>query len=173
MPAIHVCPLSQIETIVTRCGASHLVSLINLGTPVARPAGIAADRHLFLGFNDIAEPQDGLTPPGEDHVEQLLAFAGGWDRARPLVIHCYAGISRSTAGAFVTLCGLFPAAEEQAIARALRAASPSATPNPRLVALADRLLGRDGRMVAAIENIGRGTLAFEGEPFAIEVAAFA
>jgi predicted protein tyrosine phosphatase len=52
---------------------------------------------------------------------------------------------------------------------ALRSASPTATPNARIVSLADRLLGRDGRMVAAIETIGRGVLATEGTPFRLDV----
>ena len=52
-------------------------------------------------------------------------------------------------------------ATRQSIAQALRRASPTATPNIRIVSLADRLLGRDGRMVAAIETIGRGEIALE------------
>jgi predicted protein tyrosine phosphatase len=84
-----------------------------------------------------------------------------------MVVHCYAGISRSTAGAFIAACALNPAREERAIARDLRRASPTATPNIRLVMLADRLLGRNGRMVSAIEGIGRGIAAVEADPFRI------
>ncbi|MGH7246599.1 MAG: tyrosine phosphatase family protein, partial [Pseudomonadota bacterium] len=79
--------------------------------------------------------------------------------------HCYMGISRSTASAFVSVCALNPQRDEQNIARALRHASPTATPNIRIVALADRLLGRQGRMIAAIESIGRGIVAQEAAPF--------
>ncbi|WP_275428021.1 hypothetical protein, partial [Enterobacter hormaechei] len=55
--------------------------------------------------------------------------------------------------------------DEAEIAADLRAKSPSATPNARLVAIADGLLRRDGRMIDAIARIGRGRDAFEGEPF--------
>ncbi len=92
------------------------------------PPRIEADRHLFIGVSDIVEPQDGHILPGEDHVERLLAFAGTWDRQRPMLIHCWAGISRSTAAAFITLCALRPERNEAALALALREASPSATP---------------------------------------------
>jgi predicted protein tyrosine phosphatase len=85
-------------------------------------------------------------------------------------MHCYAGISRSTAGAYVAACLLNPQREEHAIAQELRRASPTATPNPRIVALADRALGRDGRMSAAIDRIGRGVMAYEGDPFRLDVA---
>ena len=64
---------------------------------------------------------------------------------------------------------LHPAVDEAQLARRLRAASPSATPNIRLVGFADRLLGRDGRMVAAIESIGRGEAAYEGSPFVLHL----
>lgn len=165
MPSLHVSPLSKLDATVAACGARHLVSLINVGTRVERPAGIAEDRHLLLGLSDISQPLDGHVLAGEAHVERLLAFVRGWDRAAPLVIHCWAGISRSTAAAYITACALAPMRDEGAVAEALRAASPSATPNARLVALADAMLGRGGRMIRAIERIGRGADAFEGTPF--------
>jgi predicted protein tyrosine phosphatase len=56
------------------------------------------------------------------------------------------------------------------IARELRRVSPTATPNRRLVAIADDRLGRDGRMSAAIAAIGRGADCYEGAPFALEFA---
>jgi predicted protein tyrosine phosphatase len=116
---------------------------------------------------------DGYVAPGEAHVDRLLGFVDGWWRghgtASPLVVHCWAGISRSTAAAFITACAIHPGEDEDDLARELRRLSPSATPNLRLVALADRKLGRDGRMVAAIERIGRGRDAFEGEPFSLRL----
>ena len=165
MPFVTVCPLSQVAATVTATGASHLLSLINGDTPVPRPDAIAEENHLFLGMNDIVEPQDGMTLPGEQHVRDLLVFVAGWDRSRPMVVHCYAGISRSTAGAFIALCAARPDRDEAEIAARLRAASPTATPNARLVAIADTLLGRNGRMTSAIDAIGRGELATEGIPF--------
>lgn len=165
MPAIHVTPLSRLHDTVDRVGPSHLVTLINVATPVERPAAIPADRHLFIGVSDIAAPMDGHVLPAEEHVERLLAFVRAWDQARPLVIHCWAGISRSTAAAYIALLALRPERDEFATARLLREAAPSATPNPALVAVADRMLGRGGRMSEAIAGIGRGAEAFEGTPF--------
>ena len=95
----------------------------------------------------------------------------GWDRAAPLVVHCWAGISRSTAAAFVSVCALKPERDEHEIAWAIRRASPTATPNIRIVSFADAMLDRKGRMVAAIESIGRGTLADDGVPFRLPLTA--
>lgn len=171
MPRIVVCPLSHVPTSVSTHGASHLVTLIKDGTRVERPQSIAPERHLFLTFDDIVEPMEGMVPPAAKHAEALISFAGRWDQKRPMVVHCFAGISRSTAAAFITLCALRPERTETELARGLRLASPSATPNIRLVGFADELLERDGRMVAAINEIGRGETAFEGTPFVLPLAA--
>jgi predicted protein tyrosine phosphatase len=170
MSTLHVCPLSLLHTTVQETGASHIVTLISANTAVERPVCVSADRHLFIAVSDIAEPADGMILPGRTHVEQLLAFVRGWDRAAPMVIHCYAGISRSTAAAFITACALAPQSEEAVIAKRLRTASASATPNPRLVAVADRLLCREGRMVSAVAAIGRGEFASEGKPFSLAIS---
>jgi len=170
MPRIHVCPLARIDEIVGQTGARSLVTLLNPGTPVERPAAIAPERHLYIGVGDIVEELPGHVLPDETHVEALLGFVRAWDRAAPLLIHCFAGVSRSTAAAFIAACALAPARDEGEIARALRAASPTATPNARLVALADAALGRGGRMKDAIAAIGRGEECLEGVPFALELA---
>jgi predicted protein tyrosine phosphatase len=166
---IHVCPLSKVEETVAAAGAMRLISLLAEGTAMTRPASILEPHHLILSMHDIAEAREGMTLPGEAHVQTLLDFAGQWDRSRPLVVNCYAGISRSTASAYIIAAALAPGRDEAELANTLRRLSPSATPNPRLVAIADQLLGRDGRMVSAIEAIGRGAEAFEGTPFALSI----
>lgn len=170
MPRIHVCPLAHIGDMVRTTGARSLVTIINVGTPVARPREIAADRHLYIGVSDITQPMQGHILPGREHVDTLLDFVHGWDRREPLLIHCFAGVSRSTAAAFISACALAPHRDEATIAQAIRAASPTATPNARLVEAADHTLGRSGRMSAAISAIGRGEDCFEGVPFALDIA---
>ena len=169
MSRIHVCPLARIEETVAATGARSLVTLLNPGTPVERPPAIAPERHLYLAISDIVVEMPGQILPERMHLDDLLDFVRGWDRAEPMLIHCYAGVSRSTAAAFIAACALKPERDESEIARALRAASPTATPNARLVALADAALERGGRMNAAIAGIGRGEECFEATPFALEL----
>lgn len=169
MPQVHVCPLSQVAVTVAATSASHLISVINDDTEVERPATIASENHLFIGMNDIVEPQDGLIVPDETHVRELLAFVDGWDRKQPIVIHCYAGISRSTAAAYVALCALRPETSEHELAMRMRKASSAAFPNTLIVAHGDQILGRGGRMIEAVNEMGRGELAFESEPFSLPV----
>ena len=170
MPTLHVCPLSRLHETVLATGASHVVTLINRDTLVECPSCVPPERYLFIGVSDIVEPLEGHILPAAEHVETLLAFVRRWEREKPLVFHCFAGISRSTAAAYVTACTLAPERSEGAIARALREASPTATPNARMVAVADDLLGRGGRMVDAVRRIGRGAPAFEGAPFTLRIA---
>jgi len=166
---IHVCSLARLHETVEHTRASHIVSLIGDEARLERPNGIAPENHLWLRLHDIAEPVDGYILPDEAHVADLLRFVRGWDRRTPLVVHCYMGISRSTASAFASVCALSPHRDEEGIARALRRASPTATPNIRIVSLADHLLGRQGRMIAAVETIGRGIQTDEAAPFRLDL----
>ena len=86
-------------------------------------------------------------------------------------MRCSSYSARSTAAAYTLVSALNPWRGEATLAALLRQRAPSATPNRRIVEIADRLLGRDGRMVAAIDAIGRGADAFEGTPFALEIEA--
>lgn len=165
MSYLVVSSLAELPATVAAHGARDLITLINADTAVERPAGIEAERHLFLAFNDIAELAEGLTAPSDIHLDQLLEFGRRWDRETPLAIHCWAGISRSTAAAYITAIAINPELDEMRLAEELRRRAPSATPNVRLVALADVKLGRGGRMVEAIRSIGRGAEAYSGTPF--------
>ena len=167
---IHVCSLSRLHATVEKTGARHIVTLLGVEDRIERPACVPQANHLFLRMHDISVPADGFVAPEADHVENLIHFVQGWDRAAPMVVHCWAGISRSTAAAFVSVCALAPERDERDIAWAIRRASPTATPNIRIVTLADAMLDRHGRMVAAVEAIGRGALAEEGVPFRLDLA---
>jgi predicted protein tyrosine phosphatase len=166
---IHVCSLARLYATVEETRARHIVTLLRLIDRVQRPANILEQNHLVLAVDDIVDEQAGCTAPAEDHVSRLIAFAKSWDRAAPMVVHCFAGISRSSAAAFTAACAINPERDEAQIARAIRNASPTAYPNPRIVSIADRLLKRQGRMIRAVESIGRGDLATEGHPFHIDL----
>jgi predicted protein tyrosine phosphatase len=167
---IHVCSLARLQTTLDETRARHLVTLLRLVDRVERPDHIAPENHLVLAVDDITTPAEGYTVPAHEHVQKLIHFVGAWDRAAPMVIHCFAGISRSTAGAYVAACALNPQRDEMQIAWDIRRASRTAQPNSRIVSIADRLLKRDGRMVHAIEAIGPGQMATEGDPFRLDIA---
>ena len=167
---IVVCPLHKVGSVVEDHAPSHAISLLGSDHEMPSIPSLAPDNHLKLSFNDISAPMDGYVPPGQADVETLVEFVRGWDPASPMLIHCWAGVSRSTAGAFITQCVVAPDADELDLAKRLRTASPSATPNKLMVAFADDLLGRKGRMIDAVAIIGRGADAWEGNVFQLSVS---
>ena len=149
-----ICGLAEAPAIIAARAPSHMVTLLDAASMIETPAPLPPQRHLKLAVNDIAEPAEGLTLPDEALVRRLLAFAATWDASAPMLVHCWAGVSRSTAGAFAIACARNPHADEHAIARKMRASAAHAYPNRRIVALADDILARRGRMVDAVEAMG-------------------
>ena len=166
---IHVCSLAALPATVKATGASHVLTVMANVAQVQRPESVLAANHLKVQMDDITEQLEGFVVPTETHVEQVLNFVRGWDRRAPLVIHCYAGISRSTASAFAAVCALNPHRDEIAIARQIRSASAIASPNRLIVSLADRALGREGRMLRALDEMGPGSMTIEGRPFRLDL----
>jgi predicted protein tyrosine phosphatase len=165
--SIHVCPLSAVPHVVAGCNASHLVTCLQDEVVVETPALIKPELHVRLHVDDISQPIAGYIAPREEHVAKLIDFAHAWGGQGPMVIHCWAGISRSTAAALISLCALNPAASEALIASRLREASPTAYPNRLMIRLADEALRRNGRLIDAVELIGRGVVAGEARPFSL------
>lgn len=167
--SIIVCPLSRAPEIARERKPSHVVSLLDPGSPFPSLPGYD-ERHLRIEIHDIEAEAEGLDALCDKRMRNILDFVGQWERDEPILIHCYAGISRSTATAFITACAHNPNADEEEIALALRTASPTASPNRRFIALADAELGRNGRMTRAIDKIGRGphwSEVGEAKPFFI------
>jgi predicted protein tyrosine phosphatase len=166
---IHVCSLAALPETVRLTGASHVLTVMGNVDQVQRPESVKAANHLKVAMDDITEPMQGYVAPAAHHIEQVLDFVRGWDRGAPLVIHCWAGVSRSTASAFVTACALNPHREEIDFARQIRNASPMASPNRLIISLADQALGREGRMLRALDEIGPAAMMVEGRPFRIDL----
>lgn len=166
---IHVCSLAALPDTVKATGASHILTVMARVDQVQRPLSVLEANHLRVQVDDITEDMDGFVAPNDTHIQQVLDFVRGWNRNAPLVIHCYAGISRSTASAFAAVCMLNPHRDEISIARQIRAASPIASPNRLMVSLADKALGRNGRMVRALDQMGPGDMMVEGRPFRVDL----
>lgn len=164
---IIVSPLSQVENVIADHGPSHLVSLLDPASMIETPRGIHSDNHLKLGINDIAVHDPELVTPGEEHVEQLIDFVRGWQRDAPILIHCWAGISRSSASALITGCVVNGPGCELELVTKLRQTSSMARPNNLLIAHADRLLNLGGKLVHAVD-----TVKSDGEFFAFENDVF-
>jgi predicted protein tyrosine phosphatase len=160
---IIVCGLHAAQFQIDLHKAKSVIGILGPETP--HPVYTNIDNHLKLTFNDINADAPGLVSPSEQDAKRLISFVETWNQNDPLLIHCWAGISRSTASAFAAMCISRPQQDEMEIAQELRKASPSATPNRLITRQVDQILGRQGRMIAAVESIGRGANAYEGAAF--------
>ena len=151
-----VCGLDELDT--HREGrATHVLSILDPGYP--EPTAFAAyDPHhrLTLRFHDIIGPWPGWEAPEPEHVEALIAFGAELDAAgdavRHLLVHCHAGISRSTAALATLLARHTAPGDEPAIFARIREIRPIAWPNSRMIGFADDLLGRQGRLTHALRD---------------------
>ncbi|MEL6504297.1 MAG: protein tyrosine phosphatase [Pseudomonadota bacterium] len=158
-----ITPLSAVEA--HRHKAEHMVSFCAPGKGAEQPSGM--DHHLILEFNDIDRPLSGLLEPQRHHVERYFETLTSWGRQTPVLLHCWMGISRSTAAALAGAALFDPAQDMTTLAKELRRLSPVATPNPLVIRHADEILGLSGRLVEAVHAIGRGAQAYEGVPFTL------
>jgi predicted protein tyrosine phosphatase len=166
--SILVSPLSHLSALVRRRRPARVISVLDPGAAFPELGPPYAGRHLRLAFHDAHTPAPGVTVPSADDIARLLAFLAAGDARELLLVHCRAGIGRSTATAFVAACARHPHVPEHAIAAELRRVAPHARPNETVVALADAVLARGGRMAAAIAETGRGLPWIdlpEGQPF--------
>ena len=157
-----VCGLDELDAHADR-GVTHVLSILDPARD-DHPAfaRYGAPRRLVLRFHDEIEPGPGIVLPGRDDVAAILAFgrdafAGGPDGH--LLVHCHMGISRSTAAMAMLLAEAHPEIGEPEVAERLRAIRPIAWPNLRMIEMADALLGRAGRLVAAAATLYAGNLA--------------
>lgn len=163
MSKVIVTPLSVLPDAIRQHRPSHIVTLLSPEHMIQTPDGFDPARHLRLGVNDIAENWMGEAPPAENHVATLIEFGRSWDASAPMLVHCWAGVSRSMAAAYTVLCDRAGPGSEMEIAQAIRARAPHAYPNRLIVRLADQKLGREGRMIAAVEAMGDSVLVVEGK----------
>lgn len=166
---IYVSSLADMPHLVPKLGVRDLVSIIQPNDQPPTPPGVDPARHHRCPVHDIVEAQPGEVLPEANHIAELIEFLRTWDSETPLLIHCLAGVSRSTAVALVA--HVMQTGDPRKSAAALRDASPYAWPNRRIVALADSFLGLDGELIAARE--GMGPAVWETDPDDEEIAAAA
>jgi predicted protein tyrosine phosphatase len=155
---IYVCNLQEMPGHVTALAPSHLVSLVAPGELPPTPETILIERHLRIEVHDISEALDGHVLPQTEHVVQVVEFMRAWSHADgPVLVHCFAGISRSMAAALIGLV-VKAGGREQEAALLMRRTAPHAWPNARIIALADEILGCQGRLIAAREAMGPADL---------------
>jgi predicted protein tyrosine phosphatase len=160
-----ICGLEELDSHSNRA-VTHVLSIMDPDCP--DPTAFQAyDSHhrMILRFHDIIEPSQGCVMPEEGHVEAILEFGTslGRDASKRdkghLLVHCHAGISRSTAAMAMLLAQAGPDQDDDRIIDRLIEIRPQAWPNSVMVGFADRILGRKGRLNAALARLYARQLA--------------
>lgn len=161
---IIVAPLALVEELTEQEKPAYLLSVIGEEYVPPTPASLPADCHIKLAMHDIAEDEFGMQAPKMEDAERIIALAKEWDQSAPLLVHCFAGVSRSGAAALMTLVALNPGKEKEA-AELMRERGAHAWPNSKLIADADHLLNCEGRLIQAVKEMGPANLAKQGRPY--------
>jgi predicted protein tyrosine phosphatase len=166
-----VCPLQEVRRLYNLHRPAGVISVLAPEQASPRLGAGASAARLRLAFHDIDQARPALQAPDARAMARLVDFAAALPADATVLIHCWMGISRSPAAAFILACAAAPGTPETAIAAELRRIAPTATPNPMMVRLADAHLGRAGRMSAAISAIGVGAICGVGVPFTLDANA--
>ena len=143
---------------------AHIQHVLSIGDPGQEPpAGFEQHpaRKIYLQFHDIDMAPGGpwaslFRAPDETHAAAIIEFSR--EISGPLLVHCQAGISRSTAAAALILAARTLPGQEEEVARRVKTVRPQAWPNRLLVGLGDDLLGRRGALLSAVIRICYGAL---------------
>ena len=142
-------------------GVTHVLSILDPDWPDPSDfAEFPPHRRLALRFHDIIEPIPGRLPPSRADVERLLGFGRELSDAAAchLLVHCHAGVSRSTAATALILAQHHPEWPARDVFDAISRVRPRAWPNLRILEFGDELLGRGGEIVAAAGAVYRRVL---------------
>jgi predicted protein tyrosine phosphatase len=148
----HICGIGELSA-APLTSARRVVSILDWGAPIPPELVELRADLLTLRFDDIIAPPPGGGghAPQRGDIERLLAFDRDHDPSDSLVIHCTAGISRSTAAFAILLAQRRPSSELEIFAE-LRSLRPQAWPNSLMIALADELLDLEGRLVRGLRE---------------------
>jgi predicted protein tyrosine phosphatase len=160
---ISVCGIEEL-TDHSEAGVSHVLSILDPDWPVPDAFGAFGEHaKLELRFHDVIEEHNPeLIAPQRGHVADLLGFAqellADAQVDTHILVHCHAGVSRSTASMALILAQALPTVSGARIFEEVLRIRPKAWPNLRIIEFGDEQLRRDGELTAAVAAIYRGQL---------------
>jgi len=158
-----VCGMSELPEVWEKTGADVVLSLVVEGPDWIRDAMPKSlgkpTMAVHYPMDDVEDPTDPLAPTEQD-VMDILVEASMMEHGNTMIIHCKAGISRSTAAAYAILCNALGPGKEQEALDILLQIRPTSYPNRLIVAYADRILDRGGKMLETIEEFQKKNTVF-------------
>jgi len=140
----------------------HIISISDENTEPPRGYKQHPARKIALQFYDITPVDyEGKDAPQLHHVEQILEFAKDIGPGEYTLIHCNAGISRSSASALAVIASKLEPTSLNAFraVETLKGIKQIIHPSHRMVRYADQILGYKGALEDAYKTaFGKGDL---------------
>lgn len=158
--ALSVCGKDEVDDFALR-DVTHLLSIEDPGIAKETPPWFNG-LHRQIHFHDVESLHEArmmnATMATREQVAEILRFGDTSRRAslrRPvhLLIHCYAGASRSTAACYVIVAQTLGSGSAEAALDFVLRIRPEAFPNSLVVEYADHLLARNGELVQALQPL--------------------
>jgi predicted protein tyrosine phosphatase len=150
---ITICGLDELAG-HAQSGFSHVVSILGPGRADPKDfTAYAPHRRVLWRFDDTVEQRPGFTPPAERDVRKILTLGEELlaEKADQLLIHCHAGVSRSTATAVILMAQNNPGREADVFGELARV-RPRSWPNSLMVSIADTILERKGALIPELRD---------------------
>ena len=147
---IHISSLDQVREL----DVSTYDGIITIeDTTIREPFRIQTDepKQLILRFDDINQPMDDYVIPQMNHIKRALDFADKIEDGS-LLIHCHAGISRSSAIALAVIAKRLGSGKEEEAVNTLEHINPNCRPNRSIVEMTDELLERNGKLYKEVND---------------------
>ncbi len=157
---ITICGLSELRQHAA-ARVTHVLSILDPDWPAPSAfADYGAHQKLELRFDDIINEEPRLQAPQLSHVEALLKFGAGLEREPDahLLVHCHMGISRSTSSTALLVAQAAPQMPPAEIFTELHKIRPQIWPNLRIIEMGDKLLNRNGTLLAALRELYRAQI---------------
>ena len=147
---IHVSSLEQVREL----DVSTYDGIITIeDTTIKEPFRVQTDepKQLILRFDDINHPMDDYVIPQMSHIKRALDFVDKIEDGS-LLIHCRAGISRSSAIALAVIAKRLGSGKEEEAVNTLEHINPNCRPNRSIVEMTDELLERNGKLYKEVND---------------------
>ncbi len=159
----------KVDDALAHFKAKHVISINDPGSVPPTLPSIEDANRLSLEFHDVVQNTQGKVLVTPSQIEKMVSFGRkAIGRGDPILIHCTAGVSRSTAAGLV-IAASYWTKEMELLGQLLRNKAPFSQPNSLMIQLGDAFLGLNSQLISAVEKLDGPNMELAPEPFVLNV----